>query len=88
MDDLNYHKSYDNYAFYGGKIDVGYGDVWHVIDGLYTGFAESSEYRGVVGQGARYTLGSNGAGMHSIAAVLFKRDGSSLSKRWSFEEGA
>ena len=34
------------------------------------------------------TLGSNGAGMHSIAAVLFKRDDSSLSKRWSFEEGA
>lgn len=77
----------DNYALYGGKVDVGYGDAWHVIDGLYTGFNEGSEYRGAVGLGARYSLGSNGAGTHSVAAVLFKRDDSSLGKRWSFDDG-
>src|SRR3546814_946955 len=43
-------------ALYGGKIDVGYGDDWHVIDGLYSGFTEGSEYRGAVGLGARRTL--------------------------------
>lgn len=72
---------------YGGKIDVGYGDSWHVIDGLYSGFTDVSEYRGAVGLGARYTLGSNGVGTHSIAAVWFKRDMSNLSKRWSFRDG-
>lgn len=77
----------DNYALYGGKIDVGYGDAWHVIDGLYSGFTEGSEFRGAVGLGARRTLGGNGAGAHSVAAVLFKRDDSSLSNRWSLDEG-
>src|SRR3546814_20621813 len=74
-------------ALYGGKIDVGYGDAWHVIDGLYSGFTEGSEYRGAVGLGARRTLSSNGAGTHSVAAVLFKRDDSSLGKRWDFDDG-
>lgn len=87
LDNLFLAYTADNYALYGGKIDVGYGDAWHVIDGLYSGFTEGSEYRGAVGLGARRTLGSNGAGTHSVAAVLFKRDDSSLGKRWSLDEG-
>jgi hypothetical protein len=33
----------DHYALYGGKMDLGFGDAWHVIDGVYTGFNENSE---------------------------------------------
>lgn len=87
LDNLFLAYTADNYALYGGKIDVGYGDAWHVIDGLYSGFTEGSEYRGAVGLGARRTLSSNGAGTHSVAAVLFKRDDSSLGKRWDFDDG-
>nr|WP_242697695.1 hypothetical protein [Bordetella petrii] len=77
----------DHYALYGGKMDLGYGDAWHVIDGLYSGFTEGSEYRGAIGVGGRYTLDAAGAGSHSFAAVLFKRDDSSLNQRLSFDDG-
>lgn len=77
----------DNYALYAGKVDVGYGDAWHVIDGLYSGFTDGSEFRGAVGLGSRYTVATDGAGTHSFAAVLFKRDDSSLSKRLSLDDG-
>lgn len=77
----------DRYALYGGKMDLGYGDAWHVIDGLYSGFTDGSEYRGAIGVGGRYTLDTAGAGSHSFAAVLFKRDDSSLDKRLSFDHG-
>ncbi|NRF50668.1 hypothetical protein HRF68_24260, partial [Pseudomonas stutzeri] len=77
----------DHYALYGGKMDLGYGDAWHVIDGLYSGFTEGSEYRGAIGVGGRYTLDTAAAGSHSFAAVLFKRDDGSLSQRLSFDDG-
>lgn len=77
----------DHYALYGGKMDLGYGDAWHVIDGLYSGFTEGSEYRGAIGVGGRYTLDTAAAGSHSFAAVLFKRDDGGLSQRLSFDDG-
>ncbi|WP_233238603.1 hypothetical protein [Bordetella sp. LUAb4] len=78
----------DNYALYAGKVDVGYGDAWHVIDGLYSGFTDGSEFRGAVGLGSRYTFDAPpGMGTHSFAAVLFKRDDSGLGKRMSFNDG-
>ncbi|WP_231755322.1 hypothetical protein [Bordetella sp. N] len=77
----------NHYALYAGKVDVGYGDAWHVIDGLYSGFTDGSEFRGAVGLGSRYTFDTDGAGSHSFAAVLFKRDDSSLSKRLSLDDG-
>ncbi|HYG43575.1 MAG TPA: hypothetical protein VEA17_11705 [Bordetella sp.] len=77
----------DNYALYGGKMDLGFGDAWHVIDGLYSGFTEGSEYRGSIGLGGRYTLNTAGRGTHSVAAVLFKRDDTSLNQRLSFDDG-
>jgi len=77
----------DNYALYAGKVDVGYGDAWHVIDGLYSGFTDGSEFRGAVGLGSRYTVDAPGMGTHSFAAVLFKRDDSGLAKRMSFDDG-
>ncbi|MCX5592402.1 hypothetical protein [Alcaligenes endophyticus] len=87
MDNLFLAYTADRYALYGGKIDVGYGDAWHLIDGVYSGFTEGVHYRGAVGFGARRTFGSPGAPTHSVAAVLFKRDGGGLGKRLSFDGG-
>ncbi|MCD0503151.1 hypothetical protein [Bordetella petrii] len=77
----------DNYALYGGKMDLGFGDAWHVIDGLYSGFTQGSEFRGSVGVGGRYSFGTSRSGSHSFAAALFKSDDSSLDKRLSFDDG-
>lgn len=77
----------DRYALYGGKMDLGFGDAWHVIDGLYTGFNENSEFRGSIGLGGRYTFEPAGVGTHSVAAVLFKRDDTSLNYRLSLDQG-
>jgi len=77
----------DSYALYGGKMDLGFGDAWHIIDGLYSGFTEGSEYRGSIGVGGRHTFGAAGHGTHSLAAVLFKRDDTRLNRRLSFDRG-
>jgi len=77
----------DRYALYGGKMDLGFGDAWHVVDGLYTGFNENSEFRGSIGLGGRYTFEPAGVGTHSVAAVLFKRDDTSLNYRLSLDQG-
>lgn len=87
LDNLFAAYTADNYALYGGKMDLGFGDAWHVIDGLYTGFNENSEFRGSIGLGGRYTLDTPGSGMHSVAAVLFKRDDTGLNHRLSVERG-
>jgi len=77
----------DHYALYGGKMDLGFGDAWHVIDGVYTGFNENSEFRGSIGLGGRYTLDTPSQGAHSVAAVLFKRDDTALNRRLSLDDG-
>ncbi|MGE8640928.1 MAG: hypothetical protein ACN6PR_19895 [Achromobacter sp.] len=77
----------DNYALYGGKMDLGFGDAWHVIDGLYSGFNENSEFRGSIGVGGRYTFDTAGQGTHSVAAVLFKHDDTGLNHRLSLDDG-
>jgi len=87
LDNLFAAYTADNYALYGGKMDLGFGDAWHVIDGLYSGYNENSEFRGSIGVGGRYTLNTAGAGAHSVAAVLFKSDDTSLNHRLSFEQG-
>ena len=87
LDNLFAAYTADNYALYGGKMDLGFGDAWHVIDGLYSGYNENQEFRGSIGVGGRYTLGTTGAGTHSVAAVLFKRDDSSLNRRLSVDQG-
>ncbi|MGB3433030.1 hypothetical protein [Achromobacter sp.] len=87
LDNLFAAYTADNYALYGGKMDLGFGDAWHVIDGLYTGFNENSEFRGSIGLGGRYTLDSAGQGTHSIAAMLFKRDNTAMNRRFSLDGG-
>jgi len=87
LDNLFAAYTADNYALYAGKMDLGFGDAWHVIDGLYSGYNENSEFRGSIGVGGRYTLDTGGAGAHSVAAVLFKSDDTSLNHRLSFEQG-
>ncbi|CAB3896185.1 hypothetical protein LMG26858_03989 [Achromobacter anxifer] len=87
LDNLFAAYTADNYALYGGKMDLGFGDAWHVIDGLYTGFNENSEFRGSIGLGGRYTFDSAGRGTHSVAAVLFKSDNTAMNRRLSLEDG-
>jgi len=87
LDNLFAAYTADRYALYGGKMDLGFGDAWHVIDGLYTGFNENSEFRGSIGLGGRYTFEPAGVGTHSVAAVLFKRDDTSLNYRLSLDQG-
>ena len=87
LDNLFAAYTADNYALYGGKMDLGFGDAWHVIDGLYTGFNENSEFRGSIGLGGRYTLDTSGRGTHSVAAMLFKRDNTAMNRRFSLDGG-
>ncbi|MBB1597774.1 hypothetical protein [Achromobacter sp. UMC46] len=87
LDNLFAAYTGDRYALYGGKMDLGFGDAWHVIDGLYTGFNENSEFRGSIGLGGRYTFAPAGFGTHSVAAVLFKRDDTGLNHRLSLDQG-
>lgn len=87
LDNLFAAYTADRYALYGGKMDLGFGDAWHVVDGLYTGFNENSEFRGSIGLGGRYTFEPAGVGTHSVAAVLFKRDDTSLNYRLSLDQG-
>ncbi|WP_447921682.1 hypothetical protein [Achromobacter aegrifaciens] len=87
LDNLFAAYTADNYALYGGKMDLGFGDAWHVIDGLYTGFNENSEFRGSIGLGGRYTLDTAGQGTHSVAAMLFKRDNTAMNRRLSLDGG-
>lgn len=87
LDNLFAAYTADRYALYGGKMDLGFGDAWHVVDGLYTGFNENSEFRGSIGLGGRYTLGTGANGTHSVAAMLFKRDGTHMNQRLSLDDG-
>jgi len=87
LDNLFAAYTADRYALYGGKMDLGFGDAWHVIDGLYSGFNENSEFRGSIGLGGRYTFDTGGHGTHSVAAVLFKRDDTALNHRLSVDDG-
>lgn len=77
----------DHYALYGGKMDLGFGDAWHVIDGLYSGFTQNAEFRGSLGLGARYSVATADTGVHSVAAVLFGRDDTGLNHRLSLQDG-
>ena len=87
LDNLFAAYTADNYALYGGKMDLGFGDAWHVIDGLYSGFNENSEFRGSIGVGGRHTFDTAGVGTHSVAAVLFKHDDTGLNHRLSLDDG-
>lgn len=87
LDNLFAAYTAGNYALYGGKMDLGFGDAWHVVDGLYSGFNENSEFRGSIGVGGRYTLDTEGRGAHSVAAILFERDNTAMNRRLSLDGG-
>lgn len=77
----------DNFALYGGKMDLGFGDGWHAIDGLYSGFTDDFAYKGSLGLGGRYTFNTENWGSHSLAGIVFKHDDTVLSRRLSFNDG-
>ncbi|EEQ94000.1 hypothetical protein ACI50E_18485 [Brucella sp. ZJ1_1] len=77
----------DNFALYGGKMDIGFGDGWHAIDGLYTGFTDDFQYKGSIGLGGRYTFNTENMGAHSFAGLVFKRDDTVLDRRLSLDDG-
>lgn len=77
----------DNFALYGGKMDLGFGDGWHAIDGLYSGFTDDFQYIGSIGLGGRYTFNTENMGAHSFAGLVFKRDDTALGRRLSFDDG-
>lgn len=77
----------DNFALYGGKMDLGFGDGWHAIDGLYSGFTDDFQYNGSIGLGGRYTFNTENMGAHSFAGLVFKRDDTVLSRRLSLDDG-
>lgn len=77
----------DNFALYGGKMDLGFGDGWHAIDGLYSGFTEDFAYKGSLGLGGRYTFNTENWGSHSLAGIVFKHDDTVLSRRLSLNDG-
>jgi hypothetical protein len=77
----------DNFALYGGKMDMGFGDGWHAIDGLYSGFTDDFQYNGSIGLGGRYTLNTESSGAHSFAGLVLRHDDTVLSRRLSVGDG-
>jgi len=77
----------DNFALYGGKMDMGFGDGWHAIDGLYSGFTDDFQYNDSIGLGGRYTLNTENSGAHSFAALVFRHDDTVFSRRLSLSDG-
>jgi hypothetical protein len=81
---LAYEDERKEHTFFGGKFDVGFGEGWHRLDGIYSGFSEDYHYQGVLGAGARQTW-QNGWGKTALTEIVFKRDQSVMRDTWFAE---
>lgn len=78
----SYALDQDSTSLFAGKVDIGLGEAWHSVDGIYSGFSGDYEYAGSVGLGVRHTWQAAGIGRQSLTGIVFKRDNSALSGTW------
>jgi hypothetical protein len=80
----NLFLSYDAgpVSYFAGKFEVGYGEAWQTMDGIYSGFSGDYSYPGSLGLGARWTLQPAGSATHTFTSILFKRDNTTLGQSW------
>ncbi|WP_129587744.1 hypothetical protein [Herbaspirillum robiniae] len=70
---LAYQSQDKERSVFAGKFDVSFGEAWHRVDGIYSGFSEDYHYQGALGLGARRGWRS-GWGKMALSAMAFKRD--------------
>ena len=71
-------------TFFAGKFEVGYGEAWQTIDGIYSGFSGDYSYPGSLGLGARWSW-QTGAVRHTLTSILFKRDNTVFGHTWTHD---
>ncbi|WP_427185334.1 hypothetical protein ACL598_12360 [Bordetella bronchialis] len=80
----NLFLSYDAGAvsYFAGKFEVGLGEAWESMDGIYSGFSGDYAYPGSLGAGARWSLRRSDSASHTVTAIVFKRDNTTLGQTW------
>lgn len=85
---LHLQADFDNFSFYGGKINPAFGTAWDVTPGIYgVDFAEDYEITERIGFGGSYTLNAGDAGEHTFNAATFFADTSGLSRSFGTNRG-
>lgn len=85
---LHFQFDYNNFSFYGGKINPAFGSAWDVTPGIYgVDFAEDYEITERIGFGAGYTIEGGDAGEHTFNAAGFFADTSVLSESFGTNRG-
>lgn len=71
-------------TYFAGKFEVGYGEAWQTIDGIYSGFSGDYSYPGSLGLGGRWSW-QGASARHTITSILFKRDNTFFSQTWAHD---
>ena len=67
--------------FFAGKFDFAFGEAWHRLDGIYSGFSGDYHYEGALGLGARQSW-QGSWGKTALTQIVFKRDHSVARDTW------
>jgi len=80
----NLFVSYDagSMSYFAGKFEVGLGEAWETMDGIYSGFSSDYYYPGSLGAGAKWTLKQPDAATQTVSAIVFKRDNTVVGQTW------
>lgn len=85
---LHLQADFDNFSFYGGKINPAFGSAWDVTPGIYgVDLAEDYEIVERIGFGASYTFALDGLGEHTVNAAAYFADTSDLSRSFGTNRG-
>lgn len=75
-------------TYFAGKFEVGYGEAWETMDGIYSGFSGDYSYPGSLGLGGRWSWQKTDSPRHTVTSILFKRDNTGLNRTWSRSDTA
>ena len=85
---LHLQADFDQFSFYGGKINPAFGTAWDVTPGIYgVDFAEDYEITERIGVGGSYTFNGGDAGEHTVNVATFFADTSGLSRSFGTNRG-
>jgi len=72
-------------TYFAGKFEVGYGEAWQTIDGIYSGFSSDYSYPGSLGLGGRWAWQGSAGARHTLTSILFKRDNTIFGQTWAHD---
>jgi len=70
-------------TLFAGKFEVGYGEAWQTVDGIYSGFSGDYSYPGSLGLGARWSWKNADSARHTLTSIVFKRDNTIFGHTWT-----